>query len=94
MCFIYFNTNALDFKYIIGSTRYYHLNHRNGEIPNNEISLDKALSASEFNAVDEVAISIDTIREKYRKVLQIVFDISLSLFHLHIFQCYLLVIVY
>lgn len=42
------------------------------------IELDKALSASEFNAVDEVAISIDTIREKYRKVLQIVFDTLLQ----------------
>lgn len=42
------------------------------------IELDKALSASEFNAVDEVAISIDTIREKYRKILQIVFDTLLQ----------------
>lgn len=38
------------------------------------VCLDEAISASECNAVDEIASCIDTIREKYRKVFQIVFD--------------------
>lgn len=42
------------------------------------IWLDSAISASECNAVDEIARCIDTIREMYRKVIQIVFDTLLG----------------
>lgn len=38
------------------------------------LGVDSAMSASEFEAYDEMAMSIDAIREKYRKVLQIIFD--------------------
>ena len=38
------------------------------------ISLDGALSASTVNAIEEVAMYIDKIREQYRKILQIIFD--------------------
>lgn len=43
-------------------------------INNIVVSLDSAISASESNAVDEVAMCIDKIREMYRKVIQVVFD--------------------
>lgn len=42
------------------------------------IELDKAISASEYNSFDEVGRACDMIREMYRKVLQVTFDVLLK----------------
>ena len=42
------------------------------------VELDRAISASDAEAFDEVANSIDKMRELYRKMMQTIFDILLS----------------